>query len=66
MATGSRVGMADVLVLRSQRAQREARSSEVVRAKVDEDLERVRRVAEQIRHMTELYIERLEGRRRVR
>lgn len=50
----------DVLVLRSTR---EAQTSERLRAKAEEDLERVQKVAAEIRHMTRLYQERLEGRR---
>ena len=49
----------DVLVMR---AARERDTSAAIRRKVDADLERVRRAAEEIRQMTRNYQERLEGR----
>lgn len=56
---------ADVLILRSVR---ERETSAHVRRKVEEDLERVKKAAEEIRVirlqlMTRIYQERLEGRR---
>ena len=52
--------MAAELVMRSQR---ERVAVERERQKVDTDIERVRAVAEFIKHMNEIYRERLEGRR---
>lgn len=51
---------ADVWVMR---ADREQANSEKVRQKVEADLERVKRVAKEIRAMTAIYRERLDGRR---
>jgi hypothetical protein len=53
---------ANVLVVR---ATRDAGTSQQLRQKAEADLERVRKAAEEIRRMTRLYQERLEGRRRV-
>jgi hypothetical protein len=53
------------VALMARGTSREQQDVEHVQAKLQADLERIRKAAEQIRHMTALYRERLEGRRRV-
>lgn len=48
------------------RSTREHRTSKLVRAKADQDAEKLRRIAEDIRRMTAIYRERLEDRPDVR
>ncbi len=52
---------ADGLALRSQQ---DHRTSAQVHRKAAADVDRIKRAAERIRHMTEIYRERLEGVRR--